>query len=356
LPAGVAADRWNRKRLMIAADVIRAAVMAALSAAVFAGVVSLWVIIAAATVHSLGSAVFVGAEYGALRAVVPTKQLPDAQAAQTGRTAIVQLIGPPLGGALYSAARGLPFLIDALSYAGSTLSLLFMHTPFQEQRERDDATLKTRLAEGLRFAWDQPFLRTSALLFGLANFIGPVIVFALVVIGTRQGLSGGEIGGLISVFGACVLVGSFAARYVRRLLPPHAIFVLELWTWTGCAAFLIWPNVYVLATALFITGLVIPSTDSVVHSYRIAMTPDRLLGRAQAVWSAISLSIWPVGLLLAGALLDAYPARITIAIVAASALALAIWGSLSPSLRGVPPIKELADTPSALTRGRRRLA
>jgi len=341
LPAGVAADRWNRKRLMIGADVVRAAIVAALTAAVFADAVNFWVIVTAATVQSIGSAVFIGAEYGALRAVVPTAQLPDAQATQTGRTAVVQLVGPPLGGALYTVARGLPFLVDALSYAGSTVSLLFMRTPFQEERERDDAPLRTRLAEGLRFTWQQPFLRTTALLFGIANFIGPVIVFALVVIGTRQGLSGGEIGGLISVFGACVLVGSFATRHVRRLLPPHAILVLELWTWTGCAAFLIWPNVYVLATALFVLGLVIPSTDSVVHSYRIAMTPDRLLGRAQAVWSTIALSIWPVGLLVAGALLEAYEARVTIAVLAGSGLALAVWGTLSPSLRGVPPIEEL---------------
>jgi MFS transporter len=273
---------------------------------------------------------------------VPTEQLPTAVATQTGRTAAVQLIGPPLGGLLYGIARGLPFLFDAISYAASTLSLLAMRTPFQEAREAERASLRARLAEGLRFTWHQPFLRTTALLFGIANVIGPAITFALVVIGTDQGLSGGEIGALIAIFGGCVLFGSFLTGFVRRLLPPHAIFVLELWTWTGCAAFLIWPNVYVLATALCISGLVIPSTDSVVHAYRIAMTPDRLLGRAQAAWSTISLSLWPLGLLVAGALLDAYPARVTIAGLAALGLVLAVWGTLSRSLHNLPPLEELA--------------
>ena len=57
---------------------------------------------------------------GALRAVVPTEQLPEAAGAQSGRTAAVRIVGPPLGGALFEAGRALPFLVDACSYACST--------------------------------------------------------------------------------------------------------------------------------------------------------------------------------------------------------------------------------------------
>src|SRR5207253_11265638 len=119
-----------------------------------------------------GSALFRGSQPGALRAVVPTHQIPAAAAAETGRGAAVRLAGPPLGGALFGLARALPFLVDAISYAFSTLSLLAMRTPFQEQRERDLASVRTRLAEGFHFVWSQPFLRTCAFLFGLANFMG----------------------------------------------------------------------------------------------------------------------------------------------------------------------------------------
>jgi transmembrane secretion effector len=343
LPAGLAADRWNRKWLMIAADGIRVVAIGALAVSILAGGAVFWAISLVAFVEGGGSALFTAARAGAVRAVVPARQLPDAAAAQTGRDAAVRLIGPPLGGALFGLARSLPFIVDAVSYAFSSLSLLAMRTPFQEEREADLSGLRTRLAEGFRFLWGRPFLRTCAFLFGLGNFLGPGLLLAVVVIGTRQGLTGGQVGALVAAFGACLLLGSFLSPLVRRVLPVRAVLLLELWTWVGCAVFLIRPDVYVLTAGLLPTALAIPSTDSVVHGYRIAMTPDRLLGRAESVRTTISLLIAPLGPLAAGALLSAVSARATIAVFAAVGLVLAAWGTLSPSIRAAPSLDELAD-------------
>jgi Major Facilitator Superfamily len=344
LPAGAAADHWNRKRLMIGADLARLVALGGLAAALLLHHSPLWAIGLVAFVEGSAGVVFFAAVSGAFRAVVPRSQLPAATAVQTGRDAAVSLAGPPLGGALFGLARSLPFVADAVSYAFSTLSLLLMRTPFQEEREPDPAPLRSRIAEGFRFLWSRPFLRTTAFLFSLGNFIGPGLLFAIVVIGKQQGLSGGEVGALVGVFAAGIFVGSFLSPLVRRALPTRAVLVLEFWTWPGCALFLIWPNVYVLVAGMIPTALVIPSTDSVVHSTRIAMTPDRLLGRAEAAWSAVSLPIWPLGQLLTGVLLGAAPARVTIAVYAASALLLAVLGTLSPALRDAPSIDELAES------------
>src|SRR5207244_5592678 len=230
-PAGLAADRWSRRRLMIAADCIRVLAMGTLATTILLNRIAYWEIVRVAVVEGSGAALFSAAQAGALRAVVPPRQLPAAAATETGRAATVRLAGPPLGGALFGVARALPFLVDAVSYAFSTLSLLAMRTPFQEKREADPAPLRSRLAEGFRFMWGRPFLRTCALLFGLANFIGPGVLLALVVIGRRQGLSGGEVGALVAAFGACLLLGSFLSPLVRRLLPVRAVLLLELWTW-----------------------------------------------------------------------------------------------------------------------------
>ncbi len=341
LPAGLAADRWSRRRLMILADAVRVLAIGSLAATILLDQVAFWQVVVIAFVEGIGVAVFYGAQPGALRAVVPANQLPAAAAAETGRQAIVRLAGPPLGGALFGVARALPFLVDALSYAFSTVSLLAMRTPFQEEREPHLSSLRSRLAEGFRFVWSRPFLRTCALLFGLANFIGPGVLLAVVVIGKQQGLSGGAVGGLIAAFGACLLLGSLLSPFVRRLLPVRAVLLLELWTWFGCALFLVWPNVYVLTAGILPTALAIPSTDSVVHGYRIAMTPDRLLGRAESVRSLISLLIAPVGPLTAGVLLSSVSARATIAVFAVAGVVLAVWGTLSPSIRMAPSLDEL---------------
>jgi MFS family permease len=175
------------------------------------------------------------------------------------------------------------------------------------------------------------------------------VLLAVVVVGKRQGLSGGEVGALVAAFGACLLLGSLVAPLARRLLPVRAVLLLELWTWLGCALFLVWPNVYALTASILPTALAIPSTDSVVNGYRIAMTPDRLLGRVESVRSTISLLIAPLGPLAAGALLDATSARATIAFFAVFGLVLAIWGTLSPSIRAAPSLDELDDLPGGGT-------
>lgn len=109
--------------------------------------------------------------------------------------------------------------------------------------------------------------------------------------------------------------------------------------------FLVWPNVYVLTASILPTALAIPSTDSVVHSYQLAMTPDRLLGRVGSVWTTIGLLIAPLGPLVAGFLLATFSERATIAVFAAFGLMLALWGTLSPSIRAAPSLGELAELP-----------
>jgi hypothetical protein len=341
LPAGAAADRWNRKWLMIGADGVRVLALTALAATILAGESPFWLIVLVAFVEGAGATLFSPAQVGALRAVVPRRQLPAATATQTGRQAAVQLAGPPLGGALFTAGRALPFAVDAVSYAFSTLSLLVMRTPFQEERQRDPAPLRSQLAAGFRFLWSRPFLRTCAFLYGLTNFIGPGVLLAVVVIGTEQGLSGGAVGLLIAAFGGCLLLGSVLSPLLRRLLPVRGVLVLELWTWLGCALFVVWPNVYVLALGILPTALAIPSTDSIVRGYGIAMTPDRLLGRTEAARSTIALLITPLGPLAAGVLLANISARATIAVFTAFAFVLALWGTLSPSIRDAPSLAEL---------------
>ena len=345
LPAGLAADHWNRRRLMIAAHALRAVAVGTLGVLVAMNDIAFWVIPTVAFVEGAGAAVYATASAGAMRAVVPKQQLPDAVAVVTGREAAISLAAPPVGGALFGLARALPFLVHAASYAVSTVLLVVMRTPFQEEREVDAAPLRTRLAEGFRFLWAHSFLRTCAFLFGLANFIGPGVLLAIVVIAEDQGLTGGQVGLLVSVFGGAILLGSVLSPYVRRRLPVRGVLLLELWTWVGCGLFLIWPNVYVLTASIVPTGLAIPSTDSVVHSYQLAMTPDRLIGRVNSVQRTIGLLIAPLGPLVAGLLLGATSERATIAVFAAFGLVLALWGTLSPALRGAPSLEEITELP-----------
>ena len=340
LPAGLAADRWDRKRLMIVADIVRAAALGALGAAVLAGEIRLWAILVVAFVEGTGATFFGAARAGAFRSVVPRAQLPAAVGAQEAGQSTVRLVGPPFGGALYGLDRAVPFVADAISYVFSTVSLLAMRTPFQEQRKHDASRLRTQLLAGFRFLWAQPFLRTTTLLYAVGNPLAPAILLVIVVVGRRHGLSAGEIGLLSAALGAGTLVGTLLSPFFRRVFAVRTILVLELWTWLGLWLFIVWPNVYVLTAALTLFGVAAPVTDSVVVALRLAITPDRLVGRVESIRSNVALLITPLGPLAAGLLLDVTSARATVGVFAAVGLLLAFWGTRSKSIRDAPSLGE----------------
>jgi len=277
-----------------------------------------------------------------MRSVVPAAQLPAASGAQTGRLAAVKLAGPPLGGVLLTAGKAIPFIVDAASYAFSMVSLLLMRTPFQGERVADRSSVRSRLTAGLRFLWDHPFLRASTLMFGLANFIAAGMPLAVIVLAERDGLSGGQIGLLVAASGVCLLLGSALSPLVLRVLPSHAVLLLEFWTWTGSVAYVVWPRLPVLVASFLLTMLVIPSTDSVVHGFRLALTPDHLIARVESAARSIGLVIAPLGPLVAGILLDSAPSRVAIGAFAVIGLTLAMSATLSPAIRAAPRIEELA--------------
>jgi Transmembrane secretion effector len=343
LLAGLAADRGNRKRQMILADVVRAGAVGSLGLLILLGRTPWWTIAIVALVEGAGSTLFSAASAAALRAVVPIRQLPAAVGAQQARTSAVLLGGPPLGGALFQLGRSIPFLADAGSYAFSVVSLVSLRAPFQQPRERDTAPLRRQIGDGIRYLWSRPFLRTCALLYGLGNPLMPGIILVLVVVARRQGLSGGEIGALTAALGAAALVGASASPWFRRLLSIRSIMLLEYVTWFGAWVFVAWPTVYALLAVIVPFGIAAPVTDSVVDGYRVAMTPDRLLGRVEAARTTIALMVLPAGPLVAGFLLEHVSARLTIAVFAACALSLFAWGVLSPALRSAPSLDELGD-------------
>src|SRR5205085_1700585 len=104
------------------------------------------------------------AEAACLPRVVPKEQLPVATAQNMATDGLMSLIGPPIGGALYSLGRLFPFLADAISYAVSVCSLCFIKTKFQKERVATQRTLLVEIREGLLWLWHQPLIRFMALL------------------------------------------------------------------------------------------------------------------------------------------------------------------------------------------------
>jgi MFS family permease len=344
LAAGVVVDRLDRRRVMIVSDLVRTVAVASIVVGLALDTLTVTQIAIVAFIEGTAFAFFNVAEIGALRSVVPAPQLPAAAAVEQARLSSVVLVGPPLGGFLFGLGRAIPFVVDAISYAFSLLSVLAMRTPFQEAREDEQPRrLRSEVAEGFAWLWRHAFLRTCALLFAASNFGWEALFLIFVVAARQQGLEAGTIGVLIAGFGAASLLGSLLAPRMQRRLSMRTIVVGELWLGLGVLAFVVEPNVWVLLAGVVPAALLNPMLNATIIGYRVAVTPDRLQGRVTSVARLLAFSGAPVGPLLAGLLLESYSPRQTVALLGLWFGVLALWASLARPIRQAPSLAELSQ-------------
>jgi MFS family permease len=341
LPAGLLADRVDRRRLMIGADIVSLAAVGTLGVLVLTHNSPFWAIVVVAFVDGTSSVFFRAGMSGAFRSVVPIEQLPNAASVTQARGSMVLLGSPPVGGALFAVGRAIPFLADAISYVFSTASLLLMRTHFQETREPDEVPIRAQLAEGFSFLSHVPFLRTTMLMIAASNVSVTAMQLSVIVLAKEAGLSSTAIGFLVALVGATALLGSLASPFFRRLFPLRTIVLSEFWAALVYLPFFVWPNVYVLAFALAAQAFCFPNTDSAVAAYWYALTPDRLVGRVMSVSNTLRVIAIPLGPLAAGLLLTHTSPRLTIAVFTAWTLSAAVVGTFASSIRHAPPLAEV---------------
>ncbi|HEY3551608.1 MAG TPA: MFS transporter [Gaiellaceae bacterium] len=333
--AGVAADRFDRRTLMILSDAAGATAVAALAAAVLTHHARFWMILLVAFVDTTAATVYRAGSSGAFTAVVPRRQFADAASVTYARASTVRLTAPAAGGALFGLSRAVPFLADAVSYGFSTVTLLLMRARFQEEREPG---ARTRFREGLAYFWRIPFLRTTIGMVAVSNLAASGAPIALIILAHRHGFSSAAIGGFVAAQGVALLAGSTVSPLLRRLFPMRAILLSEFWMALVFAAFLAFPSVYVLAAAVALHAFWFPNTDSAMTAYSYLLIPDRLLGRAMAASTALRAVTAPIGPLVAGLLLAHTSPRLTVLVLAAPVVVAAVAGTLSAAIRDLPSL------------------
>src|SRR5258706_1327557 len=199
LPAGALIDRWDRKRVMILCDTGRALSMASIPVALVFGHLTILQLYLVSLIEGTLYVFFDLAETAALPQVISKEQLSAATAQNQVAFGITSLLGPPLGGVLFSLQRILPFLSDAISYAVSVLSLLYIKTDFQKERIVAPRKLRVEIVEGLRWLWNQPLLRTMAFLHSSLSAIGFGTPLIVIVLAQQQHASPAFIGVIFAV-------------------------------------------------------------------------------------------------------------------------------------------------------------
>lgn len=305
LPAGALVDRWDRKRLMIACNVGSGLALASVAVALLLGTITIPQIAIVSFVEGTFSVFFGLAEAGALPQVVSTEQLSTAVAQSQIQYSVGGIIGPPLGGTLYSVAPLLPFAADAASYAAAGLSLAAVRAPLQDARGAVQRSLRTEIGEGLVWLWHHPLIRAMAFLTGSINIATTGFVLVIVVLAREQGASSALTGTVFAVGGVAGILGAFIGTFVqRRFSFGQAIIGVTWYFAVSYALIAIAGTPALLMLSIGLLYLLSPAYDVVGYTYRIAIIPDALQGRVNSVFRLISWGVRPLGVALTGVLLE----------------------------------------------------
>jgi MFS family permease len=337
LVAGVYADRWRRQRILVWSSLGRAATLGALPVLWAFGALEVWSLVVLLLAFGAFSVFAFAATQSLLPQLVPRDRLVVANARLDQSDAAAQTLGPALGGGLVGllgapvaiAVDAVSYLVDAVLNAGLRVDA----SPADHAGERH---LGREISEGVRWTYRHPTLAPLAVsthVWFLANAAG---FTALTVVVLRQmGLSGLAFGLLVASSGVASLVGATVAPMVGRRLGTGPAIIgtrsIHPAAWLLVAAAPHVPNgVVLLGGALVLQGLAMGVENANDTGYWQIVTPDGLLGRANATRRSANRSAGALGAVLGGLALTVFDERLTLIGVAALSAVSAIIVGLSP--------------------------
>jgi predicted MFS family arabinose efflux permease len=338
LPAGALVDRWDRKRVLLVASGSGSALYASLVFAQLSGVLTVPHLAIVAFLTGVASSFFSPAEIAAVRTVVAKADLPAAMSQNQARMHVANLLGGPVGGALYSLARWLPFVADAVSYAISCLAIGRIRTPLPAPpRQTTRARLRDDIRAGLTFVWRWPFMRvllTNAALMNAAfGAFGLVLILRMVDAGVHPAV----IGATESAAGLAGILGALAGPSLIDRWPTGWLTIVSTWMLVLAVVPLIFTvNPWVVAGCLMTALFLNPIGNAGVGAYRVAVTPDELQGRSHTAMMFLATLAMPLGAPLGGTLMAAFGGRIAMAAVLGLTAVSALLLTISRSIRAVP--------------------
>ncbi len=343
LPAGAYVDRWDRKRVMMICDGIRALNAGSIPVAAALGVLGMGQLYGTSLVEGTCFVFFNVAETAALPRVVEKSQIPAASSQNQASQAAGALISPPLGGLIFqSLGRTVPFLLDSVSYAVSVASLFLIRTQFQLDRTAPRRSLSTEIMEGLRWLWGQPLIRYMGLLTGGLNFVTSGTFLIILIIAKHQGASPSLIGVMFAIGAVGGLLGAMVAPSIQKRFGFTQVIVTTVWIQAlSIPLFAVAPNVVILGVLGGISFAVSPIYNAVQFSYRMAIIPDALQGRVNSAMRLAIFGTMPVGSVLAGVLIQGFGAVTSVLVFGGVIVTLATITSLNPQVRSARPNEEV---------------
>lgn len=318
---GAVVDRVDRRRLIIGGQVVRGTAVAIFGVLVLTGQAGLALVYLVALVIGGGEVVV----DSALQAAIPQVAGDDLDTANSrvasGQLVAGEIVGGPLGGALFAISGALPFLLDAATFAVGAWLVALITRPLQEPADAlaEPTSLREDIGEGLAFLRGQPVLRGMTAAVTLSNLADSAFTALLVLLVTEV------VGGSEFSFGVLVAIGAvgglggalIAARFVSVFGRRVAIIAPFVFMTVGLVLAGLVANIVVLGFAMFTVLFSIALYNVSGQSIRQRVTPDRLLGRVVASMRFFAMGAVPLGALGGGLIARYIGVQETVLIAAA---------------------------------------
>jgi MFS family permease len=346
LPAGVWLERiGRRRRVMIAADLGRAALIASLPVAYWLDSLTFAQLYGVAFLTGCLAVAFDIAHSTLFVAVVKRERYVDANSLLHGSRAFSYVAGPSVGGILVQALSAPVALVaDGVSFLGSALYLGAIDAG-EPPLEPAAGRMKEQVGEGIRFIFGSRLLRPALASAATLNFFNFAFAALFILYATRElGVGAGTLGLVLGAGAVGGLLGAVVAGRLGRRIGLGPAFLLGMILFPAPLILIPlaggprWVVFGMLFAAEFLAGLGVMILDINVGAIITALTPDRLRSRASGAFRFVNYGVRPLGSLAGGAAGALFGLRPTLLVAAVASLGGVLW--LLPS-----PIPSLIDLP-----------
>lgn len=353
LPAGVLVDRLPRRPILIVANLARAAALISVPVAYWLDALSIWQLYAVGFTVGIGTVFFDLAYQSYLPRLVERADLVEGNSKLEVSRSAAQMAGPGLGGLLVSVLTApVAIAVDAASYLASVALMGRIRTVEPAAAREERRSLLAELREGLGYVMRHRYQRAIVATTAISNFFGQLVFAVLLVYAVRElGLTAAAIGLIISLGSVGTLVAAVTARRVGDKLGVGRTVLVSTFIF-GPASLLIAFAPADRAAELIVVSIALLGYGGTLYNVTMisliqAITPDRILGRANASRRFVVWGVIPLGGIVAAVLAEAIGVRETIVVGAVGGLLAVVPILLSP-IRSLGRMSELEDQSPAI--------
>lgn len=335
--AGLIADRFDKRKLLVLTNLSGAALSLIIGVATIAGAVELWTVTLVAFLLGVVTALDNPARQTFTMEMVGRSKLTNAISLNTATFTTARVLGPAIAGVLIAAVGiGPCFLINSVSFIPVTIALIFMNKEELEPLDRVQRD-KGQVREGFRYVLSKPILRTLLTIIAVVGTLEYNFQVLLPVIAKQTFGGNAQTLGIIgAVMGVGMLAGSLGNAAFGK---PSALVLTRAGLSLGFFTLLlaIAPNLFTACLVLIPLGMSSMAFLATLNASLQLNTSDEMRGRVMALYFVLFLGSTPIGAPIVGWLAEAFDPRVALAVGGLATIGASAWGARK--LEGMPEPK-----------------